>query len=149
MVMVKFEIIESSLWPESEPKSQFSSSLPQEMLNRLTELADRIKRDKALLIRMALNTLFNLDPSDQDKALMEYYRRKPSGSPRAFTTSLAGSQKEMIGRLAEAWHRSKADVTRAAIFTLLDVAPERLEAMVMDYLSEGDQNETFQEVGHA
>ena len=47
---------------------------------------------------------------------MDYYRRKPSGSPRAFTTSLSGSQKEMIGRLADAWHRSKADVTRGGHF---------------------------------
>jgi len=132
--MVKFVLEETKTAPEAEPKAPFSSSLLDSQSVGLSAAADRLKRDKALIIRTALHNLFGLDAIVLSQAIMSYYQAGTKGVPRPFTTTLTVSQKERLGRLAASLHRSKADILRAALYHFLLRASKEQESAVMEYL---------------
>ena len=133
--MVKFVLQEPAQSPEQEPKTPFSSSLPQLLAEQLGLAAGRLKREKALVIRTALDLFLSQSQAGREKRIMDYYRAGPQGSPRPLTTTLALSQKDGIEIVAKALHRSKADVLRAALYNFFRLPPQEREAAVMEYLS--------------
>jgi len=133
--MVKFVLQKPVQSPEQEPKTPFSSSLPQLLAEQLGLAAGRLKRGKALVIRTALDLFLRQSQADREKRIMDYYRAGPQGSPQPLTTTLSLSQKDGIAIVAKALHRSKADVLRTALYNFFRLPPQKREAVVMEYLS--------------
>ena len=133
--MVKFVLQAPVQSPEQEPKTPLSSSLPQLLAEQLALAAGRLKREKALVIRTALDLFLRQSEAGREKWLMDYYRTGPQGSPQPLTTTLSLSQKDGIEIVAKTLHRSKADVLRAALYNFFRLPPQKREAAVMEYMS--------------
>ncbi len=133
--MVKFVIEESSTVGRAEPKAPWSTSLPPGLMDGLSAAAGRLKREKAVLVRTALNLLLKLNPIEQQERVMAYYAAGTYKGPKPFTTTLTLSQRKALIQTAQKMHRPKADVFRAALHHLLLLSPKDQEKEVMEYLS--------------
>jgi len=132
---LKFILEEVGPASEQGAKIPFSSSLPEEQIHLLATSAKRLNRGKAVVVRTAIHSLFELDPGNLEQMLMTYYRAPSQGSPKPFTTSLTVSLKERIGSLADKLHRNKTDLIRAALHHFLLLSPEDQDRAVRRYLS--------------
>jgi predicted transcriptional regulator len=117
--MVQFVLEEVRSLAGGEDKVPFSSSLPDDQFSLLALSANRLNRDKALLIRAAIHALTELDPRRLERLLMSYYHAGRKADLRPFTTTLTIRLKERVDALADRLHRSKADLIRAALHQFL------------------------------
>lgn len=132
--MVKFLLEEVALGLEAEPKVPFSTSLPEALLSELAAAARILGRDKALLVRTALSRFFDLDRTALDGQVLAYYQAAAKEVLRAFTTTLAVSQKRVLAAVSLDLHRPKTDLIRSALHGFLRLSPTQQEKAIREHL---------------
>jgi len=132
--VVKFLLEEVALGLEAEPKVPFSTSLPEALLSELAAAARILGRDKALLVRTALSRFFDLDRTALDGQVLAYYQAAAKEVLRAFTTTLAVSQKRVLAAVSLDLHRPKTDLIRSALHGFLRLSPTQQEKAIREHL---------------
>jgi len=132
--VVKFLLEEVALGLEAEPKVPFSTSLPEALLSELAAAAKILGRDKALLVRTALSRFFGLDRNALDGQVLAYYQAAAKEALRAFTTTLAVSQKRALAAVSLDLHRPKTDLIRSALHGFLSLSPNQQEKAIREHL---------------
>jgi hypothetical protein len=102
-----------------ERKVMFSTSLPKDLRDSLQETVDAMHRKKADWVRAALAHFLDLGEKEQEGLILNAYKKMESVHLRPFTTTLLEGQLMGMAKVSKKLRRSKADVVRAAIFTLL------------------------------
>jgi predicted DNA-binding protein len=138
VVRIRFANSDEFSDERGEHKVTFSSSLPVQLKNRLESQSRQLNRNKADLIRTALDQFLGLPVKKRDTQILVYYTKADRSQPRPFTTSLPESMKDEIAATAATLMRPKADVLRAALWHLFGLNIDEQEKQIRKYLS-GDE----------
>jgi predicted DNA-binding protein len=138
VVRIRFANSEEINNGRGQHKVTFSSSLPLQLKNRLEGQSRHLNRNKADIIRTALDQFLALPVKKRDAQILVYYGNADRSQPRPFTTSLPETMKDEIAATAATLMRPKADVLRAALWHLFGRDTDEQEKQIRKYLS-GDE----------
>ena len=102
-----------------EKKMMYSTTLPRSLKDSLEKAVDSLHRRKADWVRASLNLFLELSEKEQENLILDAYKKMETSHLRPFTTTLTEGQLAGLQKVSKKIKRTKADIVRTAIFTLM------------------------------